>query len=166
MMATLALASLACGSGSSNTGTVEAEWRGADRGRLVTKATAVHCPESGIVLVEGIRADSGLALALFPADLGAIASGEYVVTAGNAAEVPRPGALAAFRAFNTAELRAWESYAGTVAVTTGGGRLDGEFQLRLRLAEGADTLRMTGALRAVPVVADTVGCGLTLRRNF
>lgn len=165
-MAALALATLGCGSGSSGTGTVEAEWRGAHRGRFVTKATAVHCPESGTVLVEGIRADSGMALALFPSDPGVVAPVEYVVAAGNAAEVPRPGALAAFRAFNAAELQAWESYAGTLTLTMGGDRLDGEFRLRLRLTEGADTLAMTGALRAVPVVTDTIGCGTSLRRTF
>lgn len=165
-MAALALASLACGSGSSGTGTLEAEWRGADRGQFTATAAAVHCPESGIVLVEGIRADSGVALALFPSDSAVIAAGEYPVTSGNVAEVPRPGALAAVRAFNTAELRAWESYAGMVTIATGDDRLDGDFQLRLRLTEGVDTLWITGTLRDVPVVADTIGCGLTLRRNF
>ena len=162
----LVLAGVGCRAGLPEAGALEAEWRGADRGQFAAKATAVHCPESGIVLLEGIRADSGMALALFPSDPGVLAPGEYVVAAGNAVEVPRPGALAAFRAFNAAELRAWESYAGTVTLATAGDRLDGGFQFRMRLTEGADTLAMTGVLRSVPVVTDSIGCGMSLRRNF
>lgn len=147
-------------------GRLEAEWRGAVRGAFSDRATASHCAETGIVLIEAIRADTGIAMALYPADSSVIAPGTFPVLPGSTPNPPKPVVLAGMRSFEATEVKGWEGYGGTVTLDTAGGVLSGSFQLRLQVVNGSDTLALTGRLVAVPIVRDTAGCRLRLRRNY
>lgn len=147
-------------------GRLEAEWRGAVRGAFSDQATASHCAETGIVLIEAIRADTGIALALYPADSSVIAPGTVPVLPGSTPNPPKPLVLAGLRSFDAIEVKAWEGYGGTVTLDTAGGVLSGSFQIRLQVVNGSDTLALTGRLVAVPIVRDTAGCRIRLRRNY
>jgi hypothetical protein len=147
-------------------GKLTAEWRGARRGTFADAAAAVHCDESGIVLIEAIRADSGIAVAIYPADSAVIAAGTIPAMSGSAPNPAKPVALVGLRSFEATEVRGWEAYGGTVTLDTAGGVLSGSFDLRMQLVNGADTLRMTGTLAAIPVTRDTAGCKMRLRRNY
>lgn len=158
--------SAGCGSAAEEPGRLEVTWDGATSGQLVAPATARLCGESGIVLVEGIRADSGVAMALFPPTRTDLTPGEYPVYPGTTLDVPRPGGLVAFRAFDGVELHAWTGDSGSVTLEPSGDRVNGRFTVRLRRNEAADTLDLRGTLDGVVVVRDSTGCGTTLRRSF
>jgi hypothetical protein len=146
-------------------GGLEAEWRGDELGRFTAPVTATLCAETGILEVQAFRADSGVALALFPADSSTLASGEYPVGHGASTDLPRPGALAGLRWFTGTELHAWESTGGTVVLESTADVLSGRFDIRLQGVSTSDTLRMTGRIRGAPVTRSSAGCGAIQRLN-
>jgi hypothetical protein len=166
LLAATILALPACADRNGSDGRLEAEWRGAERGAFADRATATHCAESGIVMIEAIRADSGIAMALYPADSSVIAPGTFPVLPGSTPNPPRPVVLAGLRSFDALEVKGWEGYGGTVTLDTAGGVLSGSFQLRLQVMNGSDTIAVTGQLVAVPIVRDTAGCRIRLRRSY
>jgi hypothetical protein len=144
---------------------LEAEWRGAHRGHFTAPVTATLCAETGIVEVQAIRADSGVALALFPVDSTTLAPGDYAVSHSGAANLSRPAALAGIRWFTGTELHAWESTSGTVTLESVGEVLSGRFDIRLQGVSSSDTLRMTGRIVGAAITRDSAGCGARQRRN-
>ena len=167
-LAIVSLLALGACSGQSggNDGQLSAEWNGARRGAFSDRATATHCAESGIVFIEAIRADSGVAMALYPADSAVIAPGTFPAMSGSTPNPPKPVVFVGLRSFEATEVRGWEAHGGTVTLDTAGGLLSGSFDLRMQLVDGTDTLKMTGTLTAVRVVHDTAGCVTRLRRNY
>lgn len=162
----LLLAITACSRGGSAGGSVTAEWGGEQRGRLTVPASAVLCEESGLLVLEAIRADSGLALAFLLADSTALPSGTIPVVPPSAFDPVRPGVLAGFRAYTGVSVTGWEGTGGTVTVQPAGAVLSGQFELRLQQYDGADTLRLTGSLARVTVARDSAGCSQRIRRSF
>ncbi|HEX9166453.1 MAG TPA: hypothetical protein VF862_11130 [Gemmatimonadales bacterium] len=156
----------ACSGRGSAEGRLQAEWQGARSGTFSDVATATHCAESGIVFLEAIRADSGVAMALHPADPAVIAPGTFPAMSGSTPNPPKPVVFVGLRSFEATEVRGWEAHGGTVTIDTAGGVLSGRFDLRMQLVDGTDTLTMTGTLTAVRVVRDTAGCLTRLRRNY
>ena len=166
LIATLLALGACSGRSDGSDGLLSAEWNGARRGAFSDRATATHCAESGIVMIEAIRADSGIAMALFPADSAVIAPGTFAAMSGSTPNPPRPVIHVGLRSFEATEVRGWEATGGTVTLDTVGGLLSGSFDLRMQLVDGTDTLKITGTLTAVQVVHDTAGCVTRLRRNY
>jgi hypothetical protein len=146
-------------------GQLSVEWQGSHRGHFATAATARHCPETGLVELLAVQGDSGVGLALFPADSGKLATATFPIFAGSDLNEPRPGANAAIRWFS-GDLAVFEGQTGQVTLVASGATLSGTLEVRMHAVTGTDTLRVTGRFDRVPVARSGAGCGRLSRRNL
>ena len=147
-------------------GQLSVEWQGSHRGHFATAATARHCPETGLVELLAVQGDSGVGLALFPADSGKLATATFPIFAGSDLNEPRPGATAAIRWFAGGDLAVFTGQAGRVTLAAPGATLSGTLEVRTQAVSGTDTLRVTGRFDEVPVTRSGAGCGRLSRRNL
>ena len=147
-------------------GQIEVEWRGSHRGRFVAPMSATHCPESGLVELIAVRADTGVGLVLYPADSAQITSGAYTVFLSGTVVPPRPAASAALRWFTGVELAAFEGTSGTTQATLADSLLSGSFEVRMDRQGSSDTLAVSGRFVAIAVRRMETGCSRSSRRNL
>jgi hypothetical protein len=154
-------AALACGSAEPDQrpgGTLDVRWTGSDTGQLRAAATAQWCDSLGLMELRAIHGDSGVALALYPAD--SIVPGDYPVHAERSDSI-RFASSVAMRWFAETTIRGFRGDSGTVTVErVAAGVLAGRFTARLVGTPGGSRLTVTGSFDGViptPAGASCVG---------
>lgn len=168
LLAGAALALGACRSGPTlGPGQLGAEWAGGPApGRAVVPARAALCVETGLVELIGVRGDTGIGLALFPADSAEVRPQSFPVTPGQAGTTARPRANLALRWFDVATMQVFEGASGRVELDTVTRRgLTGTLQAGLRAVGRSDTLTLRARFRDVPLTVEPPGCGRVMRRE-
>jgi len=144
----------ACGKGEDGRGRIELGWTGADTGKLNVPATAQWCPADTALEVSGIEGDSGVAVAIFPADT--IAPGVYPVGApGQGLAGPRAGV--GLRRFGENLILGYYSLSGTVTVDSGS-PLHGALQAALKNLNNGEQVTVTGSFRGLAIEPGTTMC--------
>jgi hypothetical protein len=141
-------------------GQLTAEWKDS-AGRVVrwsAPAEARWCARDTLLEITALRNDSGIGLALFAGD-SLRAEGYPVFQSGMFAPW-RPQATAAVRWLTANTLKGFESGSGQVVITRGGSRrASGTFDVRAKLAGGADSLRLTGGFAELAIEPAPPLCG-------
>ena len=144
----------ACSREKDGHGRIELGWTGADTGKLNFPATAQWCPADTALEVSGIEGDSGVAVAIFPADT--IAPGVYPVGAPGQG-LARPRAGVALRRFGENLILGYYSLSGTVTVDTGS-PLHGALQATLKNLNSGEQVNVTGSFRGLAIEPGTAMC--------
>lgn len=141
----------------SQAGRLEAQWSGADSGRISAQATAEWCADRLWLEVRAIRGDTGLAMALYPVD--SIVSDSYPVVEPTRADSLRPAASVALRLFSPTAVKGYRGDSGAVLlVTSGSGQISGRLRARARAASSADRITINGKFERIAVVPQERGC--------
>ena len=128
------LAALALASCVSRGAEVEASWTGADTGAIAMDGTAQWCAGGQYLEIRATRGDTGVAIALFPADTSY--AGRYTLLP-DPSDSPRPVAAVALRWSVETAVHGFQSDSGTIMVRREpDGRLAGEVQAAGRLVGG------------------------------
>ncbi|MEP7327249.1 MAG: hypothetical protein ABI836_14960 [Gemmatimonadota bacterium] len=134
-----------CGKKSGGAGRLDMGWTGADTGRLAMPATAHWCPADTVLVLQGIEADSGAAIAIFPAD--SVTPGVYPVGAPGQG-LARPRAGVALRRFGVNLVLGYYSLSGAVTVDSGS-PLHGSFEATLKGVNTGEQVNVTGGFRGL-----------------
>ena len=156
--AVLLVAVAACGEDElSGVGSIEVAWTGADTGQLAVPASARWCANDSLVEITGASGDSGVALALLPADT-TVAPGVFSV--GLPLRVhSRPGARVAIRWPETPLTQGFYGLSGTVTIDSGTA-LSGTLEATLKSVHDDQEITMSGTFRRLTVIAGSAqACG-------
>jgi hypothetical protein len=166
------LGAVACSSGApadSRTGSLDAEWIGADTGKLSAPAVAEWCDGLKLLELRATHGDTGIALLLYPADsvppadsvapADSATPGDYPVVPPERADSSRPSAAVALRWFAETSIRGFRGDSGTVVLeATGPGTSAGRFSAYLRSATEGSRLTVTGSFKGLSVTTAPKGC--------
>ncbi|HEY7505393.1 MAG TPA: hypothetical protein VH700_14940 [Gemmatimonadales bacterium] len=131
-------------------GTLEAQWVGSDTGKLVAPAVAEWCDSLRVLELRAMHGDTGIALALYPAD--SLAVGHYPAVLPERGDSTRPSAAVAMRWFAETSIRGFRGDSGSVTLAaTGPGAGAGRFAARLRSTTEGSRLNLTGSFRGLTV---------------
>jgi hypothetical protein len=131
-------------------GTLEARWIGSDTGKLVAPAVAEWCGKLRMLELRAVHGDTGIALALYPAD--SLTTGDYPAVAPERGDSTRPSATVAMRWFAETSIRGFRGDSGSVTLAvTGAGVGAGDFGARLRSTTEGSRLTLTGSFRGLTV---------------
>jgi len=163
----LACLGAACSSAGAGKGEIRVAWQLPDRqGEFVLAADATLCRETGMVELLAASGDTGVGIALFPADSATVVPGAYpVFDGGTVLQEPRPGANLALRWFDRLTLEAFQALNGEVLIDAGNAVLSGSFDVESEGIERSDSIRVSGRFSGVPLRELAVGCGVTSKRN-
>jgi hypothetical protein len=132
-------------------GQIDVRWTGTEPGRLSGGATAEWCSILRLLEIRAIRGDTGIALAIYPADT--ITPGEYRIVDPAKAESLPPAAGMALRWATQVAVKGFQGESGSVVLD--------------RLRSGELSGRITAAARSVTdtqrVTIDGSFSGLTIR---
>src|SRR5687767_12597904 len=105
---------LGCGSTSAPaaSGTMEAQWTGADTGSLRATATAQWCAERRFGEILGIQGDTGIAIAIRHAD--SLTPGRYAALLPDSADTATTSATVALRFLSRTAVSGYQSDSGSV----------------------------------------------------
>ncbi len=135
---------MGCGRGGPS---MDISWTGADTGTASLAATATRCG-AGPVALMALSGDTGVAIALYPAD--GPGPGTYPVSAG-AETASRPAASLGARWLDSSNVAAWRASSGSVTLREGGPELGGSFTVAARRLDRPDSITLTGSFRGLPV---------------
>jgi hypothetical protein len=131
-------------------GTLEVQWIGSDTGKLVAPAVAEWCDSLRVLELRAVHGDTGIALALYPAD--SLAAGDYPTVRPERGDSTRPSAAVAMRWFAETSIRGFRGDSGSVTLATiGPGASAGSFAARLRSTTEGSRLNLTGSFRGLTV---------------
>ena len=131
-------------------GTPEVQWIGSDTGKLVAPAVAEWCGKLRMLELRAVHGDTGVALALYPAD--SLAAGDYPTVPPERGDSTRPSAAVAMRWFAETSIRGFRGDSGSVTLAaTGPGVGAGSFAARLRSTTEGSRLNVTGSFRGLTV---------------
>ena len=142
----------------SPTGTLSAHWEThADTASIVMPVTATWCVGPGRLDLRAVAGDTGLGVAIYPADSGALAGSYDILEPGGPVSI-RPSAAAAVRWMGKVQVQGWWGDSGNVTLTGGRARgLAGDGRARLVSGLGRDSLGLLEfSFRGVQVRADTL----------
>lgn len=140
---------LACQNGdTTGPGRIEVEWTGADTGQLQLAALARWCRNDSLVEITGASGDSGVALAVLPADT-AVAPGTFQVGLP-LADLSRPAARVAIRWPGEPQTEGYYGLSGTVTIDSGSG-LTGSLQATLKNVHDGREISMSGRFRELRI---------------
>ncbi|MEP7227943.1 MAG: hypothetical protein ABI785_11315 [Gemmatimonadales bacterium] len=138
-------------------GRLEAEWTGADSGKISTPAAAEWCAERRWLEIRAIQGDTGLAMALYPMD--SIESDSYPVVDPARADSVRPSASLGLRLFSQTAVKGYRGDSGAVLlVRSRSGRLSGKVTARVRGVPNGEQVRLSGKFDRVAVLPQERGC--------
>lgn len=139
-------------------GQLQVEWRGAFRGQATLPAQLQWCPITRIGTLEAISNDTGLLVSLRERD--SLSTGIHPILAPElGGDLPLPSAVASLRwVRDTGTILGFQGQHGAVDIEGVGATASGSFDIGMRRAFRADTLRVRGNFRNIPVVATAVGC--------
>jgi hypothetical protein len=137
--------------------TLEAQWVGSDTGKIVAPAVAEWCDSLRILELRAVHGDTGIALALYPAD--SLIPGEYRLVLPERGDSTRPSGAVALRWFAETAIRGFRGDSGSVTLgATGPGVGAGRFAARLRSTTEGSRLHLTGSFRGLTVRAAPPDC--------
>jgi len=138
-------------------GRLEAQWAGADSGKVSTHAAAEWCAERIWLEIRAIQGDTGLAMVLYPVD--SIVSDSYPVVDPTRADSVRPSASLGLRLFSQTAVKGYRGDSGAVLlVRSSSGQLSGSVTARARAVPNGEPLRLSGKFERVAVVPQQRGC--------
>ena len=130
--------------------TLEVEWVGSDTGKLAAPAVAEWCDSLRVLELRAVRGDTGIALALYPAE--SVTAGHYPMGRPERGDSTRPSSALALRWFTETSIRGFQSDSGSVSIAGGGpGAVGGRFAARLRSTTEGSRLTVTGSFRGLTV---------------
>jgi hypothetical protein len=94
------------------TGHLEADWSGSDRGKISAPASAEWCGARRLLEIRAVQGDTGIALALYVEDT--LTAGRYRVVDPPKAESLPPAAAVALRWFTQNAVKGFQGATGTV----------------------------------------------------
>lgn len=141
-------------------GRLSVSWTGADSGSLRVPVRATWCPLDSVLEITGADGDSGIALALLPAD--SLAPGIYPVMSPGGNIRLRPQARVALRLFEETLVNGYYSISGAVTVDSARG-LSGAFNAVLEGTTNGAQLMMEGRFRELDVEPGVDSCVSTPR---
>jgi len=148
------------GSAKAGSGRLDARWTRADTGTLAAPATAEWCTFGRYVKLQAANGDTGLAIAIFPADTKQTSlSGRYRIQ-DTLTDASRPAAAVALRWSNPTSVSGFRSDSGFVILRRGpDGLLAGEVKATGRILGGMPKrLAVTGTFQDVAVTPAPPGC--------
>jgi hypothetical protein len=142
---------------SSGSGHLDARWTGKEEGRISAPATAEWCAIRKLLEIRAIQGDTGLALALYPADT--IVAGEYrVVDPPKAESLPRAAGVA-LRWMTQNAIRGFQGESGAVVLERSrSGTISGRVAARARSATDTMRVDISGTFRDLTVRPHARGC--------
>jgi hypothetical protein len=143
----------------SGTGSIEAQWTGADTGKMAAPMTAEWCDVRRALEIRGVAGDTGFGLVLYPVDT--IDADSYRIVLPDGADTASPPSAAiALRVFSTNTIQGYQGDSGTIALERGtDGELSGVLEARARSVVNGQLLTVTGKLRDLTIVPQKRGCG-------
>lgn len=137
--------------------TLEVAWVGSDTGKLVAPVVAEWCDSLRMLELRAVRGDTGIALALYPAE--SVTAGRYPMVPPERGDSTRPSAAVALRWFAETSIRGFQGDSGSVSLAAGGpGAGGGSFAARLRSTTEGSRLNVTGSFRGLTVQAAPPEC--------
>lgn len=139
-------------------GQLQLEWRGAFRGQASLPAQLQWCPITRHGTLEAISNDTGMLVLLRERD--SLSTGIHPILAPElGGDLPLPSAVASLRwVRDTGTILGFQGQYGAVDIEAIGTTASGSFDIGMRRAFRADTVRVRGNFRNIPVVATAVGC--------
>lgn len=140
-----------CKGKESGAGTIDVSWIGSDTGRIAAPAVAHWCAGDSTLEIIGIAADSGAALALFPADT--VTPGKYPVGSPTR-DLTRPRAGVALRRFGENMVLGYYSRSGVVSLDS----LDpfaGTVEATLQNLSSGEQVTLSGGFHGIRLSADS-----------
>ena len=145
------------GSAGRPAGSIEAQWVGADTGKLAAPALAEWCDSLRVLELRALRGDTGIALALYPAD--SLVPADYRVVSPERGDSVRPAAAVALRWFAETTIQGFRSDSGSVVLTAAGpGAGAGRFTARLRSSTEGRRLRVSGSFSGLTITPAPPDC--------
>jgi hypothetical protein len=145
------------GSAERPAGSLEAQWVGADTGKLAAPAVAEWCDSLRVLELRALRGDTGIALALYPAD--SLVPADYRVVSPERGDSVRPAAAVALRWFAETTIQGFRSDSGSVVLTAAGpGAGAGRFTARLRSSTEGRRLRVSGSFSGLTITPAPPDC--------
>jgi hypothetical protein len=130
--------------------TLEVEWVGSDTGKLVAPVVAEWCDSLRVLELRAVHGDTGIALALYPAE--SATAGHYPIVSPERGDSSRPSSALALRWFAETSIRGFQGDSGSVSLAAGGsGAGGGSFAGRLRSTTEGSRLNVTGSFRGLTV---------------
>jgi hypothetical protein len=148
----------ACGGAeTAGPGRIEVAWTGSDTGRLQVSATARWCANDSVVEIIGAAGDSGVALAVMPAD--SVRPGNFPV----GLPIPtrsRPAARVALRWPGETLMEGYYGFSGSVMVDPGSAQ-SGRVEATLKNINDSREISVSGNFRELTVLPGSAeSCGL------
>jgi hypothetical protein len=138
-------------------GRLEAHWTGADTGKISGPAIAQWCHIRRLLEIRTIQGDTGVALALYPAE--SVSSGTYRVVDPPKAESLPPAAGVAVRWFAVNAVKGFQGESGTVVLEQSkSGKLSGTVTAAARSVADTQRIAITGKFQSLSVQPQTLGC--------
>ncbi len=141
-------------------GQLTAEWAGAATGSARLTASATWCARDSILEILAHGGDTGVGIAVHYGGAGPIA-GSFGLIHPAQGVAQRPVATGALRFTTPDALHASLTRSGEVEITAvDESRVTGRMTFQLAARVGADTLRLVGSFRDVPVDSARTPCGV------
>lgn len=141
----------------SQAGRLEAQWSGADSGRISAHATAEWCADRLWLEIRAIQGDTGLAVALYPVD--SVVPDSYPVADPTRPDSARPSAGVGLRLFSQTAVKGYRGDSGTVLLErSGSGQLSGSLSARARGVPNGEQIRLRGKFERVAILPQERGC--------
>ena len=138
-------------------GRLEAQWSGADSGKISAHATAEWCADRLWLEIRAIQGDTGLALALYPVD--SVVPDSYPVVEPTRADSVRPSAGVGLRLFSQTAVKGYRGDSGTVLLERSGtGQVSGRLTARARGVPNGEQIRLRGKFERVAILPQQRGC--------
>jgi hypothetical protein len=138
-------------------GQIDVRWTGSERGRLTGGATAEWCSILRLLEIRAIRGDTGIALAIYPADT--IIPGEYRVIDPAKAESLPPAAGIALRWASQTAIKGFQGESGSVVLERSrSGVLSGRIAAAARSVTDTQRVAIDGTFRGLTIRPQARGC--------
>jgi hypothetical protein len=138
------------------TGHLEAEWSGSDRGKISAPASAEWCGARRLLEIRAVQGDTGIALALYVKDT--LTAGRYLVVDPLKAESLPPAAGVALRWFTQSAVKGFQGATGTVFLELPeSGELAGNVTARARSVVDTQWVAVKGTFEGL-TVRPSPGC--------
>ena len=139
-------------------GHLSVRWTGPDTAAFSSRAVAEWCASLHLLEIRAVAGDSGMGLALYPADT--IEPGTYPVRRPDVADTTRPPAASvALRWFSKTTIMGYQADTGRVTVErTPDGSLAGRFTIGARPLVTGARLNATGTFEDLRIVTAPAAC--------
>ena len=138
-------------------GQIDVRWTGSEQGGLSGKAVAEWCAILRLLEIRAIRGDTGIALAIHPADT--VIPGEYRVIDPAKAESSLPSAAIALRWASKTAIKGFQGESGSVVLQRSpSGELSGRVAVAARSVTDTQRVTIDGSFRDLAIHPQVRGC--------